>query len=96
MTVILVGGVVTALVICFVVMKTFATQPKKASKSEKSEILRQLLAQSEQESSASPNGLPGQSKKPIGNPGTRSGQSQRKSTAKSYARNQLQNKRENA
>jgi hypothetical protein len=96
MTVILVGGVVTALVIVFVCMKTFAGQPKKATKSEKAEILRQLLARSEEESSVSPSVPSVQSRKPIANQATRSGQSRQKPAGKTYARNQLQNKRENA
>ena len=95
MTVIFVGGIVTALVIVFVCWRIFASQPKKPTKSEKAEILRQLLARSEQENVISSTAPTVQPKKPIANQSSRSAQSRQKRTGKTH-RNQFQNKRENA
>ena len=49
MTTILCIGVVTALVVFAIVLKTFPGQPTKAQKGEKAAIMKQLLALSEQE-----------------------------------------------
>jgi hypothetical protein len=96
MTLILVGGVVTALVVLFVCWKTFASQPKKPTKSEKAEILRQLLARSEQENVISSTAPPVQPKKPIANQRIKSVPSGQKPAGKTYTGVQFQNKRENA
>jgi hypothetical protein len=48
-------GVATALVLCAVIAKLFAGGPEKASKSEKADIMKQLLALSEGESTISDN-----------------------------------------
>jgi hypothetical protein len=95
MTVILIGGVVSALVIVFVCWKIFARQRKKPTKSEKAEILRQLLARSEQENVISSSAPLVQPQKPIANQSARSAQSRQKRTGKTH-RNQFHNKRENA
>jgi len=49
MTSILYIGVVIALVVFAIVLKTWASKPKKAQKSEKAAIMKQLLALSEHE-----------------------------------------------
>lgn len=49
MTHILIIGVVATLAVLAILSKTWAGEPKKAKKSEKAEIIRQLLALSEHE-----------------------------------------------
>lgn len=46
-------GLLIALAAYFMLVKTWGAEPKKARKQEKSEIIRQLLALSEQENSIS-------------------------------------------
>jgi len=53
MTSILCIGVVTALVVFAIVLKTRASEPKKAQKGEKAAIMKQLLTLSERENSTS-------------------------------------------
>jgi hypothetical protein len=79
MTSILYIGVVTALVVFAIVKKTWASKPKKAQKSEKAAIMKQLLALSEHE-----NGIaaiaPSRSRKPHAIPGMRTAGLPRKPT----------------
>jgi hypothetical protein len=73
MTVVLfIVGVVTALAV-FLVVKARAGEPKRAQKWEKAAIMKQLLALSERESSASI--APIQSRTPVPDRGKRPGQS---------------------
>ena len=45
-------GVAAALVVCALIAKAFAGAPEKASKSEKAQIMKQLLALSQEENKA--------------------------------------------
>jgi hypothetical protein len=49
-------SVATALVLCAVMARVFAHRPEKVDRPQKAEILKQLLALSEQESKISPSG----------------------------------------
>jgi hypothetical protein len=49
-------SVATALVLCAVMARAFAHRPEKVDRPQKAEILKQLLALSEQESKISPSG----------------------------------------
>jgi hypothetical protein len=75
-------GVATALVICATMAKIFAGQPKKAQKSQKAEIMKQLLALSEHENkiSATPSSV--RLRAPLSNQGTRPGNAPRKTATK--------------
>jgi hypothetical protein len=55
---ILLIGVLIALAAYFILVKMWGAEPKKARKQEKSEIIRQLLALSEQENRLSANSPP--------------------------------------
>jgi hypothetical protein len=49
-------GIVTALAVILVVALKWGDKPKKVSKSEKAEIMKQLLARADQESAVSTSG----------------------------------------
>lgn len=72
----------TALLICASIAKRFAVQPKKADKSQKGEILKQLLALSEQESKIPAKVAPVRLKTPVPNPARRPGSAARKTSVK--------------
>jgi hypothetical protein len=67
---ILLVGVATALLICGIVLKVVANSPKKASKSEKAEIVKQILALSERENKISGSSSSIRSR-PVSNPAPR-------------------------
>jgi hypothetical protein len=75
-------GVATALVICATMAKVFSDHPKKAEKSQKAEIIKQLLALSEHENriSATPSSV--RLRAPLSNQGTRPGNAPRKTATK--------------
>ena len=82
MTSILCIGVVTAVIVFAVVLKTYASEPKKAQKGEKAAIMKQLLALSETENSIS--GIaPSRSGAPHAKPGKRLAQLPRKPASRS-------------
>lgn len=72
----------TALLICASVAKKFVNQPKKADKSQKGEILKQLLALSEHEGKIPATALSGRSRTPVSNQGRRPGNTPQKAAAK--------------
>lgn len=72
----------TALLICASVAKRFANQPKKADKSQKGEILKQLLALSEHEGKIPATASSGRSRKPVSYQGSRPGNAPLKVAAK--------------
>ena len=75
--------VATALVICATIAKVFADQPpEKANKSQKGEILKQLLAMSEQENTISGKASSVQSRKRPSNQGRPPSKAPRKTTTK--------------
>jgi hypothetical protein len=72
-----------ALVICATIAKVFAGQPsEKANKSQKGEILKQLLAISEQENRISGKASSVQSRTPLSKQGRRPGNAPRKIATK--------------
>jgi hypothetical protein len=75
-------GVATALVICATMAKIFAGQPKKAQKSQKAEIMKQLLALSEHENKISATASSVRSRAPLENQGIRPGNAPRKTATK--------------
>ena len=76
-------AVATALVICATIAKVFADQsPVKANKSQKGEILKQLLAMSEQENRISGKAPSVQSRPPVSNQARRPSNPPRKTTLK--------------
>jgi hypothetical protein len=77
---ILLIGVATALVICAMMVKVFADQPKKANKSQKAEIMKQLLALSDHEKGISPRASTVRLQAPLSNRGTRSSASRKTAT----------------
>jgi hypothetical protein len=68
-------GVATALVLCALIAKALAREPKKASKSQKGEILKQLLELSEHENRVSATTAPVRTSRP--NQSARSGNTSR-------------------
>jgi hypothetical protein len=64
-------GVATALLVCAIMVKVFAGESKKASKTQKAEIMKQLLALSEQEKGVSPKTSSVRLQAPLSNQGTR-------------------------
>lgn len=64
MTIILIVGLVTALVLYVVLAKMWGNEPKKAKKQERAEIMRQLLALSDLENNASATAPPVRSQTP--------------------------------
>ncbi len=75
-------GVATALVICASIVKVFADQPKKANKSQKAKILKQLLALSEHENRVSATASSVRLRTPPSNQGTRPSNAPRKTATK--------------
>jgi hypothetical protein len=78
-------GVASALVICATIVKVFADQPKKADKSQKGAILKQLLALSEHESRISTTASSVRSRTPVSkvsNQGRRPGNGPRKTATR--------------
>jgi len=75
-------GVATALLICATMAKVFADQPKKANKSQKAEIIKQLLALSEHENRAPATPSSVRFRAPLSNQGMRSNNALRKPAAK--------------
>jgi len=75
-------GAATALVICATMVKLFADQSKKANKSQKGDILKQLLALSEHENSVSAMASSARSRAPLSNQGTQPSNGPRKTAAK--------------
>ena len=61
-------GVAAALVLCAVIAKVFAGGPEKASKSEKAEIMKQLLALSESENAMTGKAPAVRARPPLANP----------------------------
>jgi Na+-translocating ferredoxin:NAD+ oxidoreductase RnfG subunit len=72
----------TALLIGATIAKVFAIQPKKADKSQKGEILKQLLALSEHDNKNLTTASPARSPKALSNQGRRPVSSPRKTSAK--------------
>lgn len=75
-------GVAIALVICATIVKVFADRPKKASKSQKGEILKQLLALSEHENRISATASSVRLRTPLSNRGKRPSNAPRKTATK--------------
>ena len=76
-------AIATALVICATIAKVFANQaPEKANKSQKGEILKQLLAISEQENRISGKASSVQSRTPLSKQSRRPGNTPRKIATK--------------
>lgn len=75
-------GVASALLICATLVKVFADQPKKVDKSQKGEILKQLLALSEHENKTSATTSPVRVRTPLPNQGRRPSNGPRKAATR--------------
>jgi hypothetical protein len=75
-------GIATALLICATMAKVFADQPKKANKSQKGEIIKQILALSEHENRISATASSVRLPAPLSNQGRRQSNVPRKTATK--------------